>query len=83
MTSAIDFLPTIKLMPGCIAGEAADGEVGASCRLPLNACEDEASDTNDQAALTSKLKTIFNGRTKQNDQIEGVVISQTTRRTQP
>ena len=25
--------PTIELMPGCIAGETRDGEVGASCRL--------------------------------------------------
>ncbi|WP_247493993.1 hypothetical protein, partial [Bradyrhizobium sp. 142] len=29
------FTSTDQLMPGCIAGEPRDGEVGASCRLPL------------------------------------------------
>ncbi|WP_247380752.1 transposase, partial [Bradyrhizobium sp. 143] len=36
------FTSTDQLMPGCIAGEPRDGEVGASCRLHLVRDRDQA-----------------------------------------
>jgi hypothetical protein len=61
-----------------ICGQAA----GEPATMALNACEDNASDTTIRQ-LFQQVKDDFNGTTKQKHQIDGVVISHTTRRTQP
>ncbi|WP_247381847.1 MULTISPECIES: hypothetical protein, partial [unclassified Bradyrhizobium] len=49
------FTSTDQLMPGCIAGEPRDGEVGASCRLRLTGPLRE--DTSASAAYSTLLLT--------------------------